>query len=83
MGESGRAKSLERYMESLERKKAKVEELKAELEEYICGIDDSRVRRMIEYRYIDGYTSEKVGRLMHCERSTVEKTIARYLDRHS
>jgi DNA-directed RNA polymerase specialized sigma24 family protein len=37
---------------------------------------------MIEYRYVRGYTSEKVGRLMHCERSTVEKTIKRYLENH-
>jgi DNA-directed RNA polymerase specialized sigma24 family protein len=77
--ESKKIRSLRWQMEALEKKKAKAEELKAELEEYICGIDDSRVRRMIEYRYIDGYTSEKVGRLMHCDRSTVERTIDRYL----
>lgn len=80
--ESKKTRSLRQQKEALERKREKAEELKAELEEYICGIDDSRVRRMIEYRYVDGYTSDRVGELMHCDRTTVEKAITKYLKEH-
>jgi DNA-directed RNA polymerase specialized sigma24 family protein len=54
-------------------------ELVAEIEGYINGIESSRVRLMFQYRYVDGFKLEKVGELMHCDRTTVEKTISRYL----
>jgi DNA-directed RNA polymerase specialized sigma24 family protein len=69
-------------LSALKARLAKAEELEAGIEEYINTIEDSRVRRMIEYRYVRGYTSENVGRLMHCDRTTVEKTIKRYLESH-
>jgi DNA-directed RNA polymerase specialized sigma24 family protein len=67
---------------TLKARLAKAEALETSIEEYINTIEDSRVRRMIEYRYVKGYTSEKVGEIMHCERSTVEKAIKRYLESH-
>jgi DNA-directed RNA polymerase specialized sigma24 family protein len=76
-----RAKRME-LMSTLKARLAKAEALEAGIEEYISTIEDSRVRRMIEYRYVRGYTSENVGRLMHCDRTTVEKTIKRYLKDH-
>jgi DNA-directed RNA polymerase specialized sigma24 family protein len=37
---------------------------------------------MMEYRYIDGYSSRRVGELMNCDRSTVEKAISKYIREH-
>jgi DNA-directed RNA polymerase specialized sigma24 family protein len=67
---------------ALKARLAKAEALETGMEEYINTIEDSRVRRIIEYRYVNGYKPEKVGKLMHCDRTTVEKTIKRYLESH-
>jgi DNA-directed RNA polymerase specialized sigma24 family protein len=56
--------------------------LRIEIEEYISTIEDSRIRQMIEYRYVDGYSSKEVGRRMNCDRTTVERTIDKYLKDH-
>jgi DNA-directed RNA polymerase specialized sigma24 family protein len=69
-------------MSTLKARLDKAEALEAGIEEYISTIGDSRVRRMIEYRYIKGYKPEKVGRLMNCDRTTVERTIDRYINTH-
>jgi DNA-directed RNA polymerase specialized sigma24 family protein len=69
-----------RYQFALERLKAKADKQRADILEYIETIDDARVRQMIRYRYVKGYTTEKVGRIMHCDRTSVEKTIKRYLE---
>jgi DNA-directed RNA polymerase specialized sigma24 family protein len=75
------AKRLELRL-TLEKRLAKAETLEASIEDYINTIEDSRVRLMIEYRYVKGYKLEKVGEIMHCDRTTVEKTIKRYLKSH-
>ncbi len=59
------------------RKKAAKEEKR--LIQYINSIPESRIRRIMQFRYIDGFTWEKIGEIMHCDRTTVEKSITRYL----
>jgi hypothetical protein len=78
---AGREKSrrLERLWVARRNRLARAQQTETEIEEFIESIDDSRIRLMIQYYYIDGFTYEKVGELMHCDRTTVERTINRYL----
>ena len=62
------------------RKKAAKEEKR--LIQYINSIPESRIRRIMQFRYIDGFTWEKIGEIMHCDRTTVEKSITRYLKKN-
>jgi DNA-directed RNA polymerase specialized sigma24 family protein len=77
-----RSMDVERLSRTLEKRQEEADGLRAELEEYIGTIDDSRIRLMMEYRYIDGYSSRRVGELMNCDRSTVEKAISKYIREH-
>jgi DNA-directed RNA polymerase specialized sigma24 family protein len=81
-GERRRGKAVLRLEHALKDRKAKALELQTEIEEYINTIEDSRIRLMIEYRYVDGNSSKMVGRRMNCDRTTVERTIDRYLKEH-
>jgi DNA-directed RNA polymerase specialized sigma24 family protein len=72
-------RQLERLGVARRNRIARAQQTEAEIEEFIAGINDSRIRLMIQYYYVDGYTYEKVGELMHCDRTTVERTIDRYL----
>lgn len=57
---------LSKNIRILNERKAKAEELVVEVESYINQIDDSRMRRMITLRYIDGLSwwrvAEKMGK---------------------
>ena len=57
-------------------------ELELKITEYINTITDSEIRRMMEYRYIEGYTWEEIGRIIHCNRTTAEKKVSNYLKEH-
>ncbi len=59
------------------RKKAAKEEKR--LIQYINGIPESRIRRIMQFRYIDGLTWERIGEIMHCDRRTGERIVSRYL----
>lgn len=63
-----------------ERRKNAAKEEKR-LMQYINNIKESRVRRIMQYRYIDGYSWEKIGNIMHFDRRTGERIINRYLQR--
>jgi hypothetical protein len=73
---------LEKLEAVLKKRQLDVCTLKAEIEDYISSIEDSRIRLMFEYRFVDGYKSAKVGKMMNCDRTTVEKTIVKYLNEH-
>lgn len=62
------------------RKKAANEEKR--LIQYINSIPESRVRRIMQFRYIDGFTWERIGEIMHCDRRTGERIVSRYLKRN-
>jgi hypothetical protein len=70
---------LERLWVARRNRLARAQQTEAEIEEFIESINDSRIRLMIQYYYVDGFTYEKVGELMHCDRTTVERSIERYL----
>lgn len=49
---------------------------------YINTVKSSRIRRILQYRYIDGKKWEEIGRLCNCERSTAIKAVEKYLRNH-
>ena len=66
----------------LQQRKDYAEELELRITRYINSISDSGIRRMIDYKYIDGYTWEKIGDIFHCDRTTAEKRVSNYLREH-
>lgn len=69
--------------ELLEKRKQMAAEIEKEITEYINSVADSRVRRIMQYKYVDGYTWRKIARIMHYDRSSPEKIITRYLNKHN
>lgn len=63
-------------------RKEKATEEERHLMQYINNIKESRVRRIMQYRYIDGYSWEKIGDIMHFDRRTGERIVSRYLKRN-
>lgn len=63
----------------LQKRQQQAEDEELRLTEYINGVEDSKVRLMMEYRYINGWSWEQIGRKFNCDRTTVEKTISKYL----
>lgn len=70
---------------SYEQLKNNVEEKVMEIETFIAGIDDSRIRRIITMKYIDGLswteTAEKLGR--YATADSARKEFERYFQRMS
>ena len=77
---AGRQISQKRLLLSLRKQQA--EELEIRITEYINGVTDSKIRRMMEYKYIEGYTWERIGQIFHCDRTAAEKAVVRYLTNH-
>ncbi len=69
-------------IELLEERKQMITELEQEIMEYINSVVDSRVRRIMQYKYMDGYTWIKIAKIMHYDRSYPEKAVTRYLNKH-
>ncbi len=63
------------------KKKAEAEEIK--LLHYINHIEESKIRRIMQFRFVEGFTWEKIGEIMYCDRTTAEKLINRYLKKNS
>lgn len=75
--------AIDKYIKLLTSRKRKAEKLELEITEYINTVEDSRIRRMLQYRYIEGYTWEKVSKVIHCDRTLPEKTISKYIKEHN
>ncbi len=60
-------------------RKHKAAEEEKRLMRFINNIEESRIRRIMQYRYVDGYSWEKIGGIMHFDRRTGERIISRYL----
>lgn len=74
----GRRQLMQKKM-LLKARKQQAEELELRITQYINNVTDSKIRRMMEYKYVDGYTWEKIGQLLHCDRTAAEKAVAKYL----
>lgn len=62
-------------------KKAELEQLKNEIESFIDGINDSRIRRIIEFKYIKGYSWQMIARIMDENKTSdaYRKSLKNYL----
>lgn len=56
-------------------------EMETEIEEFLQKINDSRVRQMFRSIYLDGESQERVGDRLGFHRSTVSRTIKKYLEK--
>lgn len=74
--------SLKTYKLQLELADEKLLELLNAVEEYIQGIEDSRMRRIMRYRYIDGLSWVQVAHRMggHHTEESCRKTHDRFLE---
>ena len=57
-------------------------DLELRITRYINTIKNSEIRRMIELKYIDGYTWAELGQKFHCDRTSAEKKVSKYLKKH-
>lgn len=62
------------------KKKAEIEEER--ISQFINSVEDSKIRRILEYRYIDGYKWNKIAKILNCDRTTPEKIVTKYLNEH-
>ena len=81
-GDKRKKKKIAEKRRIINKRRTKAEALEKRITEYISSVPDSRIRRMMEYKYEKGYTWEQIGKLLHCDRTTVEKTVAKYIQEH-
>lgn len=67
----------------LEKRMVEAQILEADIAEFINSIHSSEIRRIFHARYEQGKTWEQVGRELHCDRTTAEKKVSKYLREHS
>ncbi len=63
----------------MEKRMVEAQLLEAELAEFINTIHDSEIRRIFHARYELGKTWEQIGKELHCDRTTAEKKVQKYL----
>lgn len=74
--------AIENKIKILEARRRKAEKEEEKISKYINSVEDSRVRRIMEYRYIDGYKWDKIAKILHCDRTTPEKIVMKYIGEH-
>lgn len=79
--ESRKKKVLIKKEQLLRDRKEKAERAELKITEYINSVPDSRIRRIMQFRFIEGFTWEKIGGIMSCDRTTAEKILNRYLNK--
>lgn len=74
-------KNLERYREKLAAAEMQIDEMISEVQQYISEIDNSRIRRIFQYRYVDKLTWIQVAMRMgkHHTADSCRMTAERYL----
>lgn len=82
VGDQKSRKQLGKKRILIQQRKEQAEALELRITQYINSISDSGIRRMIDYKYIEGYTWEKIGRIFHCDRTTAKKRVSNYLKEH-
>lgn len=51
-----------------------------QIEQFIRDVPDSELRRIFEYRYIDGLRLREIGELLHLDLSVIGKRIHKFLN---
>ena len=80
--ESGAYQRIYEKQRILFERKVKAQKLETEIYEYINSVDDSRVRRIMQKKYIDGKDWETIANEMGYERSYPSKLVKSYLRRN-
>lgn len=55
-------------------------EMTNEVEEYIASVKDSKMRRILTMRFIDGLSQEEIGKKMNYERSNVSVLLKKFFE---
>lgn len=66
------------YKKLLKDKHQELLDLQTEVEEYIQNLNNSRIRRIMRYRYIDNYSWTKIGHIMNSTAEAVRKENERF-----
>lgn len=72
---------VEIYKKLLEDKCEELLDLQTEVEEYIQSLGDSRIRRIMRYRYIDNYSWIKIGCIMNGTADGIRMEHERFLSK--
>lgn len=77
--EQKESKKLIKYKKILEEKKDELLDIIIDIEEYLNQIDNSRIRQIIRYRYIDKKNWIQIGHLMKTSADGVRMELKRFL----
>ena len=80
--EPGAYQRIDEKQRILWERKIKAQKLETEIYEYINSVDDSRVRRIMQKRYIDNKDWETIADEMGYERTYPSKLVKSYLRRN-
>lgn len=64
----------------LKQRKEKAEAAELKIMEYINSVQDSKIRMIMQYRYINGYGWEKIGKLLNYDRTYPKKLLDQYFE---
>lgn len=70
----------ERKKELLKERQRKAQQEELRILEFINSVNDSFIRRAMQYRYIDGLSWEEVGKRVNYDRSTLSKLVNKYIE---
>lgn len=54
-------------------------EMESKMHNFIYTIEDSEIRQIFIFRFIDGLSQEEIGQKLHMDRSGVSKRITKYI----
>lgn len=74
-------RAINREKKLLKSRLAKAEQLENEIKSWIEQIEDSKIRQIVEYKYIDNLTWQQIGEKLHMDRTTAKKKLVRYLEK--
>ena len=75
-----RKRTLRKYKQLLADKDDELLDLQVKVEEYIETIDDSYIRQIIRYKYIDGMTWNQIAKNIHTTPDSARMALTRFLE---
>lgn len=80
--EKKESKKLKKYKRLLEEKKDELLDVTINVEEYLKGIDNSRIRQIIRYKYIDSKNWVQIGHLMKTSADAARMELKRFFKKN-
>lgn len=75
-----RHRKVQSLIVELSDKKEKYENFKLEIDFAIEDIEDIEMRQILQYKYIEKWTDEKIGKELGYDRSTISKKLERFFE---